>query len=133
EGHDTDEGPAGAKQVLQGLPGGTGKREHLPAFQFPCQALPEGQATGSESDDGQVVQRRPQVPDSWSLPRWHFLYFLPLPHQQGSLRPILRPVFSMGASFGSGSYSSSAAAGGVGAYCKDCVRACSRSRSSCSS
>ena len=24
-----------------------------------------------------------------SLARWHFLYFLPLPHQQGSLRPSL--------------------------------------------
>jgi hypothetical protein len=23
----------------------------------------------------------------WSLAKWHFLYFLPLPHQQGSLRP----------------------------------------------
>ena len=22
-----------------------------------------------------------------SLPRWHFLYFLPLPHQQGPFRP----------------------------------------------
>ena len=37
------------------------------------------------------VAVRPPMTQSWRLPArqapWHFLYFLPLPHQQGSLRP----------------------------------------------
>ena len=35
---------------------------------------------------------RPPPCPCWSLCMWQFLYFLPLPHQQGSLRPSSRPL-----------------------------------------
>ena len=43
---------------------------------------------------GNTIQR--QRPSSES--RWHFLYFFPLPHQQGSLRPNLGSARSNGSS-----------------------------------
>src|SRR4029453_12775775 len=40
-----------------------------------------------ETCEALVEVRRVEVEDDYAP--WHFLYFLPDPHQQGSLRPIL--------------------------------------------
>ena len=41
----------------------------------------------SSEKEFDVVEDRTQFEAARSASRWHFLYFLPLPHQHGSLRP----------------------------------------------